>query len=117
VDYQAFSAPATNLPAAALTSSTEASGAAPRFLGANWIQEAPIPGQVPSTTVEAAEDLSATIASGMAGVAGLVPAFWAVTAMTVEESENTALSVPSILYLSSLPVTVAAHLNPRVPVF
>jgi hypothetical protein len=53
----------------------------------------------------------------MAGVAGLVPAFWAVTAMTVEESENTALSVPSILYLSSLPVTVAAHLNPRVPVF
>jgi len=51
----------------------------------------------------------------MAGAAGLVPAFWAVTAITAEERENCALSVPSSLYLSSLPVTVAAHLNPRIP--
>merc|ERR1712159_864189 len=79
------------------------------------IQEEPIPGHSPSTTVAAASDLSATIASFMAGADGLVPALAAVTAMVVAESANTALSVPSSLYLSSLPVTVAAHLNPRTP--
>merc|ERR1719262_1604301 len=51
----------------------------------------------------------------MVGAEGLVPAFWAVTAMVVAAREKTALSVPSFLYLSSLPVTAAAHLNPRTP--
>lgn len=59
--------------------------------------------------------MSAFIASGIFGVAGLVPAFWAVTATVAEERAKLALSVPARVYLSFVPVTVAAHPNPRTP--
>jgi hypothetical protein len=49
-------------------------------------------------------------------VVGLLPALTAVTAITVADNENCLASVPASLYLSSLPVTLAAHVNPRTPV-
>jgi hypothetical protein len=61
---------------------------APQDLGWRLIQESPIPGHSPSTTVEAALDLSATIATFMAGLVGLVPALVLATLMLVEERTN-----------------------------
>lgn len=84
--------------------------------GDNWIQEVPNPGQEPVMTVLEAVEESAVLVRVNFGSAGFSPALTAVTPTVADESENYFLSVPSSLYLSSVPLTVAPQVNPRTPV-